>query len=51
MRIYAVSFPTDLPVLTRLVELDRKEILLSYYFLRDGCVLRDTLQKITQGSS
>ncbi len=51
MKIYAVSFPSDTPVLRRLVGLGREEILLSYFFLRDGDPLVTIVEKIYEESS
>lgn len=35
MKVYLVSFPSDIPVLKRIKKMGKKEILLSYYFLKD----------------
>lgn len=46
MKIYAVTFPTDTPALKCLMKNNRKEILLSYFFLKQSPPLSDIIEKI-----
>jgi len=48
MKVYLVSFPDDIPILKRLVKKRKEEILLSYFFLREGKPLRQVVDEISK---
>ncbi len=46
MKVYLVSFPDDIPILKRLGKKGKKEILLSYFFLRGAKPLPQILTEV-----
>lgn len=46
MKVYLVSFPDDFPILRRLVKKEKREVLLSYFFLRESKPLRLIIKKM-----
>ena len=48
MKVYLVSFPDDIPILRRLTKKKKREVLLSYYFLRGAKLLKQILEEMEE---
>lgn len=46
MKVYLVSFPDDIPILKRVRKKGKKEVLLSYFFLRESKPLPQVLTEV-----
>lgn len=50
MKVYLVSFPSDIHVIKRIMDKGKKEMLLSYFFIQEDKVnLKDVLNKAKTG--
>lgn len=50
MKVYLVSFPSDIHVIKRIMDKGKEEMLLSYFFIQEDKVnLKDVLNKAKTG--